>query len=285
MSVSKNESLANFADWDVKTIQLFKYLILSWENTPSSKLFLTSMIKFTEMYRPLKRGPFHFELFDVLDDVNEERAAKQASAYLYRKDLVKIKGERGNKSLVLTTRAHKIFYGEYPLAELRSQKWDGFWTLVAYDLPNIKRGDRDYLRRKLKDLGFGCPQESLYICPLPLASALRELVEGEGMEDFVWVLRAETVLGLPNKEVAKRAWNLDELNGLYIKLLEALPGVGKSGKKNLLEEWQKYYLALDFNDPYLPFELLPDDWQGEVCKKEFSKLGAFGLLKSIFGLR
>lgn len=276
-------SLVEFANWDVKTAQLFKCYLLDYENTPSSKLLLTSMIKFEEMYKPLKRGPFHFELFDVLEDVNEERAAKQAGIYLYRKDLIKVRGERGNKSLALTTRAHKIFYQEYPLAELRSKKWDGFWTIVAYDLPNIKRGDRDYLRRKLKDLGFGCPQESLYICPLPLAGALRQLVEGERLEEYVWVLRAETVLGLANKEVAGRAWNLGELNDLYSKLLESLPKIKKSGNKGLLGEWQKHYLALDFGDPYLPFELLPDDWQGERCRKEFSKLGLFGLLKSIFG--
>lgn len=280
---NKEISLIEFANWDVKTARLFKYYLLDYENTPSSKLLLTSMIKFEEMYKPLKRGPYHFEMFDVLDDVNEERAAKQAEIYLYRKDLVKIRGERGNKSLALTTRAHKIFYQEYPLAELRSKKWDGFWTIVAYDLPNIKRGDRDYLRRKLKDLGFGCPQESLYICPLPLADALRQLVEGERLEEYVWVLRAETVLGLPNKEVAKRAWNLGELNDLYSKLLESLPKIKKSGNKGLLKEWQNYFLALDLGDPYLPFKLLPDDWQGERCREEFSKLGLFGLLKSIFG--
>jgi len=276
--------LVEFANWDVKTAILFKHRLLDYENTPSSKLLLSSMIKFEDMYRPLKRGPFHFEMFDVLDDVNGERAAKQAGIYLYRKDLIKVKGERGNKSLALTTRAHKIFYKEYPLAQLRVQKWDGFWTIVAYDLPNTKRGDRDYLRKKLRDLGFGMPQESLYICPLPLADALRQLVEGEQLEGYVWVLRAETVLGLSNEEVAKRAWNLGQLNDLYARLLEILPKVKKSGNRDLLAQWQKYFLALDFSDPYLPDELLPHDWQGQRCKREFSKLGVFGLLKSIFNL-
>lgn len=276
--------MVEFAGWDVKTIQLFKDYLLRFENTPSSKSLLFSMIKFSDMYRPLKPNIFHFDLFDMRDERNEERAAKRARIYLNKKDLVKVVGKKGDKSLVLTTRAHRIFYEEYPLARLRKEKWDSFWTIAAYDLPNLKRNDRDYLRKKLKDLGFGCPQESLYICPLPLAQALRQLIEGEELGEYVWVLRAETVLGLENKEVAKRAWNLLELNDLYFKLLEILPLVKKSRNKGMLLEWQRHFLSLDLADPYLPFELLPDDWQGEKCRKEFSKLGVWGLLKSIFRL-
>ncbi len=282
--MGKISSLVQFAAWDEKTSKLFGNYLLSYESTPSSKLLLSSMIKFEAMYRPLKPGPFHVDLFNVIDGLNEERSARRARIYLNKKDLVKVSGKGGGKSLVLTTRAHKVFYEDYPLAALRKYKWDGFWTIVTYDLPNLKRNDRDYFRRKLKGLGFGCPQESLYVCPLPLSKPLRDLVEGERLGDFVWVLRAETVMGLENGEVAARSWNLAEFNDLYAKLLAVLPLVKKSRNKELLLQWQRYFLSLDLADPYLPGELLPADWQGEECRKAFSRLGFFGLLRSIFRL-
>jgi len=278
------EKLHEFAKWDVKTIQQFQRLLLNYEQTPRSKALTQSMIKFEGMYKPLTKNPFSVDLFGTLDGINEEREGRRMKAYMYSKDLIKSVDESGGKKLVLTTRAHKIFYRDYPLAYLRSQKWDGTWTIVVYDFPEQLRGTRNYLREKLKSLGFGIPQESIMVSPLPLSQPIKELVDGENVENYAWVLNAKRVLGLSNAEVAAQAWSLDLFNDLYTKLVEILPQVKKSRKRGLLEDWRKCFLSVDSADPYLPFELLPKNWQGENCKKEFAKLGLRGLLKSIFSL-
>ncbi len=126
------------------------------------------------------------------------------------------------------------------------------------------------------------PQESLLVCPLPLETAIEDLVEGEKLSDCVWVLKAERVLGLENVEVAKRAWNLEKINGLYGKLLEVWPRVKVSKSKGLKSDWERLYLSVDLVDPYLPFELLPEDWLGEKCRKQFYGSGFLNSLRNIF---
>lgn len=277
-------SLTGFAQWDVKTINTLRGYVASLESTPSSKALISTMIEFSHMYKDINKGPFSNNFWTDFNGINEYRRAQRAKAYLYKKDLLKTADGANGKTLVLTTRAHKIFYQQYPLARLRKQKWNGTWTVVMYDLPLNLKTERDYLRRKLKQLGFGCLQKSIMISPLPLEDAVQELLEGESLETYSVVLTAHRILGLTEREMAVAAWNLKVLSDLYNKLLEVLPKVKRTRNSDLLDQWRAYFLGVNFEDPYLPFELLPNDWPGEKCKKEFTKLGLPGLLRTIFGL-
>lgn len=273
----KEMNLQELAGWDTNTHAAFGDLLLKLETTPTTRSLLTSMIKFENMYQPLSENPLGLNLTGNLDTINEIRREQRTRAYLHQKDLIKTVGESGEKILILTTRAHKIFYQRFPLAQLRKEKWDGFWTLVAYDFPETMRVARNYLRDKLLDFGFGSAQESLLLTPLPLSQPVQELLEGDKMARYAWVVRAERVLGLTNREVAEKAWRLKKLNYLYQKLLDALPKIKRSeGQRN---EWRRHFLAVFLEDPYLPQELLPRDWVGEICQKESWKLGLPKLLR------
>lgn len=268
--------------WDPKTINLFDRLLLSYQLKPRSKNLLHSLVKFEGLYPELKRNPFATSPDGLLKGMNEERRGRRAQIYLAQKDLIQTIDEDGGKRLVLTSRGHKVFYQDYPLAQLRQEKWSGEWLLVAYDFPEDRKTDRDYLRRKLTNLGFGLAQESLLITPLPLGDPVQQLIESEKAQDFAWLLRAERVLGLENQAVAEKAWSITTLSGLYEKLLAMLPIVKKRKDQKLLHEWEQLFLSVDADDPYLPLELLPKPWLGEECKKEFARLGLRRLFKSIF---
>lgn len=277
------DNLGELADWDPKTRQTFRRLLLKLEYVPVSKSFLNSLIKFSDMYQDIKPGPFSVNLFRDIEGINEERHARRARLYLAKKDLVKVSDKGRNKKLILTSKAHKIFYQEYPLSQLRKEKWNGGWTIITYDLPNTRKVDRDHLRNRLKELGFGSPQESLYVSPLALSGALSQFIKGENLDDFVWVAKAEGILGLSNKEVAQKSWNLSEMADLYDKLLTVLPKVKNLNSDKINSEWQKHFLAVDNVDPYLPQELTPDDWPGERCKMEFESFGLQNFLRLLFG--
>lgn len=257
-------------------------MLLKYRSTPTSKNLVSSMIKFEEMYQPITRNPFRIDPFDSLRGINEYRQIKRAQAHLTKKDLISVLGPAGGKKLLLTSRAHQIFFEEYPLAKLRSQKWNGYWTILMYDFPESLRNLRNELRTKLIELGFGSPQESVLITPLPLHQVSQELIEGSEVEKLTWVLKAKRVLGVANREIAERAWGLNELNSLYLKLIQVLPEVKRTDNQDLLPQWREYFLALDAADPYLPFELLPENWAGEKCKKLFTKFSLKDLLISIF---
>lgn len=268
---TKEPNLPELAGWDSQTRTAFEYYLLKLKTTPTARSIVDSMIKFQNMYQPLNENPLGFNLSGRLSSVNGIRREKRTRSYLHQKDLIKAVDEDGGKTLILTTRAHKIFYRRFPLARLRKEKWDGYWSLVTYDFPETMRTTRNYLREKLIDFGFGSPQESLLLTPLPLTDPVQELLEGDKLSDYVWVVRANRVVGLSNQEIAEKAWDLRKINGFYQKLLDVLPRLGKSSK--LQNQWRKHFLAIFLDDPYLPRELLPRDWVGELCQKEAWRLG------------
>ncbi len=242
------------------------------------------MIKFKRMYQPIGK-PGYPDPFGEVRAINEWRKFKRAQTLLYEKDLVNTFDDTYGKRLMVTSRGHKIFYEDYPLAKLRDKPWDGVWTVVMYDFPEEQREERRWIRQRLMKLGFGSPQISILVSPLPIEEPIQKLLEGEEVAEQVWTLRAERILGMENREVARKAWPIiDELNLLYEELLEVLPKVKKN--KNLKEQWREYFLAVNSADPYLPFELLPQDWKGGKCEREFVKIGSMGFIKVLLrGLR
>jgi len=260
--------------------ELFDRYRANYETLPSYKKVLSSMIKFREMYQPIRRGGLYIDFSGYLAAVNEERRWKRAQIYLNKRDLIQTFDEIHGKRIVVTSRGHKIFYQDYPLARLRQKRWDGVWTVVMYDFPERERARRRRIRRRLIDLGFGCPQISILVSPLPVEEPIQKLLEGERIADRVWTLRAKRILGMDNRQVVRRAWPIiDELSQLYEELQRVLPSI--KGNDELLTQWKIYFLAINSADPYLPFELLPKDWEGEVCEREFVKLGRAGFLRAL----
>lgn len=277
-------NIYRFADWDSPTVLSFDRLLSDYETTPASKKLLNSLIKFEEMYPEIKPGPYSRDWTGKLKALNEFRRSQRARIYLRSKDLIRTVDEHSGKRLILTSRAHKIFYEDYPLAKLRKEKWDGQWTIVMYDIPDLKVNARNYFRFKLKKLGFGSPQESIYVSPLSLSEPVREMVVGEKLTEFVWVTQARRILGMTSQEIVERAWPVKSINHLYEKLLEILPKVKNNHrqKKLLLAQWRKLFLSVDAADPYLPMDLLPEDWLGEKCKRAFTHLSFLDFLRSLF---
>jgi len=263
-----------------KNRKLFDKYLLAYESLPSYKKVLSSMIKFKDMYQPLTTRPGYPHPFFDIEGINAERKFQRAKIALNKRDLISAFDDVHGKRLVVTSRGHKIFYEDYPLAKLRDKQWDGVWTVVMYDFPEKERVERRAIRRRLMKLGFGCPQISILISPLSIEGPIQKLLEGEGVAEQVWTLRAERILGMENREVARRAWPIiDELNLLYGELLEVLPEVEKNRK--FLDDWRTCFLAVNEADPYLPVELLSEDWKGKECEESFVKLGPGGFFKTL----
>ena len=57
-----------------------------------------------------------------------------------------------------------------------NKKWDGSWRIILFDIPEIKRRYRDYLRKILKEIGFNEFQKSVWIYPYPVPPFLKQLL-------------------------------------------------------------------------------------------------------------
>lgn len=277
----KLSQLPSLARWGVETTNTFETYLSDYQNLPEYKKILHSMIRFSEMYRPLSKRSQHTFTSRSIAGANELRKIKRAQIYMNKKDLIITQDSAQGKKIVVTSRGHKIFYKDYPLAKLRKSKWEGNWTLVMYDFPEKLRTKRDYLRRNLTKMGFGSPQISILISPLPLEKMVSQLLEGQELKEYVWVLTCKKLWGLTNREIAKRSWPLTKLNNLYQSLLKALPKAKEKGPQ-VVREWQVCFLALATKDPCLPPELLIKDWAGDRCKKKFTNLNPLGPLGAFF---
>ena len=75
-----------------------------------------------------------------------------------------------------------IKYSIQSLLELKQKsKWQGKWFLVIFDVPEVQRNKRRYLRDFLKEIGFYQYQQSVYVFPFECEKEvilIKKIIEG-----------------------------------------------------------------------------------------------------------
>jgi len=56
-------------------------------------------------------------------------------------------------------------------------KWDGKWRGIIFDIPELNRKDRTFLRNELKWIGFKELQKSVWVFPYDIENELRTLLK------------------------------------------------------------------------------------------------------------
>ena len=70
-------------------------------------------------------------------------------------------------------------------------KQDSIITLVIFDIPELRRQYRDFLRRLLKQAGFKLLQKSVFLAECKLSKEFYVLIEESGMSKYVLVLEGK----------------------------------------------------------------------------------------------
>ncbi len=148
--------------------------------------------------------------------------------------------------------------------------WDGIWYLVNFDIPETMHRKRDILREKLKSLGFGMMQQSVWISPVNFLGTVQKEVEVLKLAPFVLCAQSQNLGEERSQVLANRIWRLEKLNGRYKDFIERY--------EKGIERKDFYKAFLDFmsifqDDPQLPVELLPRSWYGRK---------AYGLLRDFY---
>lgn len=165
---------------------------------------------------------------------------------------------KNNDGLTLLKKGREELRKQFPLLEWRKRPWDGKWRVVMYDLPEKIKSKRDILRNWLKRLGFGQWQMSVWISPHPLINSIHQIITQAGLEPFCSVHESKRVIGIPDTDFASKVWKLDQLNDKYRQILRQ-PTKYLDHKRNL---------ELLMDDPMLPQELLPQNWQWDNLMKK-----------------
>lgn len=87
----------------------------------------------------------------------------------------------------------------------KKKVWDGKWFLVFFDVPEIERNKRNYLRQYLKKIGFYQYQQSVYLFPYECekeVALIKKIMEGAKYMKYIIAEKIE------DEEMAKRFFNL-----------------------------------------------------------------------------
>lgn len=176
----------------------------------------------------------------------------------------------GQVQLRLADSGRRRLLFRFPILNQAGKSWDGFWRIVMFDIPEVRHSRRDRLRRSLIKMGFGRLQDSAYISAYDWDPALF----GGG----ILLLEAKQKhLGNP-KNMASKIWNLPRLAKDYQQVIDRLTtrfGIKDAKKRDeFLRKTYQEYLQVLLLDPWLPKELLPDDWPGAKCRKFLLQAGA-----------
>ncbi len=155
--------------------------------------------------------------------------------------------------------------------------WDGRWRILTYSVPEGRRSDRDRLRRELTWLGFGALSSSTWITPAPLFEQAREVLEAQGLKEYVALFTAEHHGPGAARWLAEKCWDLTAINRRYGQFIASVrPRLGRrpgsdnacfAAQVRLVHEFRKFL----FIDPGLPASLLPRDWRGHEARRLFQE--------------
>lgn len=174
-------------------------------------------------------------------------------------DIEKVVEKDGNAYLQLTSSGIEKYKRKFPIFTKVGKKWDGYFMIVVFDVPEKDRVIRDCLRDKLQLLGFGMLQESVWISPYHFEQDLREFIVSEGLSDIVFVLEAKGLYLGNIKLMAEKIWNIEILRKRYSEIvsrINALQTIDEKGKQTEITDILNLFMSTLKGDPFLPNELL-----------------------------
>ena len=187
--------------------------------------------------------------------------------------------KNGEAYIRLTSRGKDKVKRDFAFRHLTS-RWDRKWRVVIFDIAEINRSSRNALRRKLKDLGFGLLQKSVWVSPHDVIFDFREFVISRGLADSVYATEFTELSAGDPKNLAERIWRLSRLNEKYQSLLNEISSSlaenegGLPKKSEEIRDIRSRYLQLLLEDPHLPKELLSNDWVGDRLRIRLESLPA-----------
>ena len=144
-------------------------------------------------------------------------AARAALTRLVRRDLIaRVRAGR----LVhyrLTPRCERLLIeGDGRIFSLGRLPADaGPWTVLWHQIPEDRRLERTRLGRRLRFLGFGSVQDSVWVAPHDHSSEVAELLGELGVAEFATVFVASVREGPGWPALVERAWDLSGLEERY----------------------------------------------------------------------
>lgn len=132
----------------------------------------------------------------------------------------------GKVYLRLTSVGKKKVYRDFPILNL-TRKWNRHWVIVVFDIEEKTKLIRNKFRKKLRSLGFGMLQRSVWITPLDIGEDMKEVIDSIGLTKNAFVMGVSGFIFGDPKELVKKIWHLEDLEEEYIRIKRRIEGVNQ----------------------------------------------------------
>ena len=167
-------------------------------------------------------------------------------------------GPIDQRVLRLTEEGRRAALGGIDPVAAWSRPWDGFWRVVAFDIPETATARRTRLRRRLHEFRFGWLQNSVWITPDPIEAFRAGLDETGIAPDSLTYLEARPAGGESPAALVTAAWDFAALARSYSgyeEILAARPsslaGTHAAWLRWLHAENRAWRLVAPFRSPTL----------------------------------
>lgn len=98
---------------------------------------------------------------------------------------------KGNVYLELTSSGWEKIRRRFPIFIFKNKEWDRIFRLVIYDIEEENKMIRDLFRKKIKQLGFGLVQKSVWVSPYDFLKDFQEFLETHNLEEKVILIETK----------------------------------------------------------------------------------------------
>ncbi len=125
----------------------------------------------------------------------DKQEFNRATAYLRKKKLIKMEKAADGPRLEITDQGlEKALLVSYRNLKIKSQKrWDGIWRIVAFDIPDKHKWERESFRNKLKEMGFYPMQESVFVSPYPCEQEVESLTSLFFLKNYIKFIKTTSI--------------------------------------------------------------------------------------------
>jgi len=137
-----------------------------------------------------KVGPYYFKC--------DQKEFSRALTYLKNRHLIEVIHEPGSRtSLRLMPKGERKYYIHLfdKMSIEEPKKWDGWWRIVIFDIPERFKIAREAIRQKLQNLGFFQIQKSVFVIPYPCEKEINFIRQFFGLQNQIRIIRADYFQG------------------------------------------------------------------------------------------
>jgi len=169
--------------------------------------------------------------------------------------------------------ATRRIYGTPP------QTWEGLWTVVL--MGELSSAERELLGRDLRWRGFGQVSSGVLIYPADRQQEIESELATSREAERVLLLQARTADRAHDLKLARRGWDLAELEQRYRRLTRLLGPVERALGRAPVAPVTSFlirtllvhdYRRIHLRDPLLPPDLLPARWTGTEAAQRCARV-------------